>query len=125
MRDLVTWMVDNMPSNAVVQENQNETQNCRPSCHENSPSVSIHIKQIHNPSVASPGSVLSRTFSWEVGRAIFSAAGIGGSKGIWDVDLFDRNIFKDRVLQYRHHNNRNSNGKVRDNRSDIVIAAKG
>mmetsp|Transcript_3666 Transcript_3666/g.8445 ORF Transcript_3666/g.8445 Transcript_3666/m.8445 type:complete len:422 (+) Transcript_3666:733-1998(+) len=125
MADFVTWVIDNVPSDSIVQKGQNETKSCGSGRHEDGPSLSIDVKQINYPRPTSKGSILIGAFFWKVGSAVFRAAVEGRSKVIGYVQFFNLHTLKDGVFEDRTQNNRNGNGKVCHHRPNVIVATKG
>eukprot|EP00980_Cylindrotheca_fusiformis_P022464 scaffold9334_cov63-Cylindrotheca_fusiformis.AAC.1 len=118
-------MIDNVPSDAIVQEGQDEAECCRSGRHEDDPRLAVQVQQIHSPRSASPSSGLVGAVVGEVRCAVFCAAFKGRGKGIWNVELLGRNIVEDCVLQECEQDDGNGNGEIGDDGSDVVVAAKG
>mmetsp|Transcript_45269 Transcript_45269/g.109572 ORF Transcript_45269/g.109572 Transcript_45269/m.109572 type:complete len:235 (-) Transcript_45269:539-1243(-) len=120
----VTWVVDNVPCDPVIQESQDESWNTKPGGDEDDIGVSVEVEQINKPWSATPRLCLSRTVSGPVGSAILSAACEGSGESVWNTELFNLNIIKDSVSQSSHENDGNGNGEISNDSSHVVVAAE-
>mmetsp|Transcript_45270 Transcript_45270/g.109575 ORF Transcript_45270/g.109575 Transcript_45270/m.109575 type:complete len:244 (-) Transcript_45270:476-1207(-) len=121
----VTWVVDNVPCDPVIQESQDESWNTKSGGNEDDVDLVVKIKQINQPWSATPWFGLGRTVSGPVGSAILGTAGEGSGESVWNLELFHLNILKDSVSQSRHNNDRNGNGEIGNDSSDVITAAEG
>ena len=102
----VTWVVDNVPRDTVVQESQDERWNTKSGGNEDNVDFAVEIKQVNQPWSATPCFGLGGAVSGPVRAAVLGTAGEGRRESVWDIELFHLNILEDGVSQSRHDDDR-------------------
>ena len=120
----VSWVVDEMPCNSVVQEDENKSQQGRTCCHDWDPCFSVQVAQVDHPRASSSRIRL-------IGAVFRPArvAGIGTTSerrrhSVRHVESLELDIPEDQIAHQRPDNNRGHNREVGDNVSELLVCQK-
>jgi hypothetical protein len=119
---LVTLVIDKVPGDAVVQEDQEEGQEGWSGCEKHYPSFAAKVRHVDKPSASSEWFGLVGTVIRKVGGATCVATLKGRLKLVWDIQCFGLNVVEDQSLEQTKDENSNGNCKVVDRSAGTGVA---
>mmetsp|Transcript_15306 Transcript_15306/g.19146 ORF Transcript_15306/g.19146 Transcript_15306/m.19146 type:complete len:210 (-) Transcript_15306:867-1496(-) len=125
MRQLVCGMVDQVPRDTVVQENEDKCQHRRTRSHERHPRLAIQIGHINDPTPVPVRSTQVGTLLGPVRRTRRRTTRVRGGESIRDVQFFRGHGAAQDVSNNRHYKDGRYHRKVRNDVANSLIREEG
>ena len=121
----MTLVVDQVPCDTVIKEDQDEGQESRSGSHEWDPTLSVQVREANNPGTGSSGFLQFKTLVGEEGGTGAVAALVGRLDLVGDVQLFGGNVHEQCLLDKGGSDNGHCDGEVMDGGTDSIVAEEG
>jgi len=100
MLQVVARVVDQMPSDAIVEIEKDKGEQSRASCHDRHPSLSIQVTHGSKPRAGSSGCILTFAFIGPEGITSGCATSIRRLKLVWNAEAWNFNAFESKLLNH-------------------------